>query len=521
MSAVDGGPANGRGGVGARLAWALVAVLAAFVLFWPSLGGIVAANDDIKFVRTPAHAMPLLDAIRDAWWHAPSFRPLEIAVGALSDPWTLSCGWVIAVHAAGLAVLAAAVIGIVRRAVPGSRVAPPLAIAWLLLSPPTTTSVWQMDCGSQTWSAAAGMWGVLLAWIAFDAAREGRVAWRILVALGVAFLGGCLVKETVYGWSASIGIACIVGIAWLARTDRAAALRFAWVLVPVVLVPVAELGARISTGALAGSTSSGPGDRYQAELGLNVVVNGAMSIAGSFANGPIHLVLDDDASPLLRLLPLVSVALVGGLLVVAAIFAWIHRGDGGTRALRPALIVAAIGTGSMVATVTMGSVSEIYCFGSNACIAVLVAAVLVRLWWPPAADEVAIGRTVACAAMVPLLAIGCLGVAGRAGQFRITWECARELNSQILAHERDRPAPPAGTVEHGIAYFQSSCIRGRLHSQYVLPPALAIYPDSTFEWLQTVFPDRPMRYTLEPPPGTLRPKDLLIDCSRLPERGHW
>jgi len=228
MSGIDGATGGGRGGrIGVAAAWLTVAALAAFVLSWPALGGILAANDDIKFVRTPAHGMPFLEAVRDAWRHSASFRPLEIGVGALCDPWSLSCGWVVAVHALGLAALAVATVAVARRAVPGSRAVPPLALAWVLLSPPTTTAVWQMDCGSQTWSAAVGMWALLLAWRAFDAAIAGKVAWGSLAALGAVFLGGSLVKETVYGWSASIGVASILGIAWLARRDRAAAVRFA------------------------------------------------------------------------------------------------------------------------------------------------------------------------------------------------------------------------------------------------------------------------------------------------------
>ena len=130
-------------------------------------------------------------------------------------------------------------------------------------------------------------------------------------------------------------------------------------------------------------------------------------------------------------------------------------------------------------------------------------------------------RSVACAVGVPLLAIGCLGLAGRAYQFRITWLSAKELNAQLLAHERDRPVPANGTREVGTVYFQASCIRGRLHSQYVIPAALSIEPDSTFNWLETAFPGRPMEFAIEQPPGTLGPHDLVLDCSRLPERGHW
>jgi hypothetical protein len=172
-------PANGR--VGAAVLWCIVAALACFVVAWPALHGLTATNDDIKFLRTTDRGLSAWGAIANAWKTSPAFRPMEILVAAGGDDVTLECPWVIPVHAAGLAVLAVAVVGLVRRAIPGSAAAAPLALLWILLSPATTVSAWQMDCGSQTWSAALGAWAMLLAWRAFDAAHFGPAAHVVIV----------------------------------------------------------------------------------------------------------------------------------------------------------------------------------------------------------------------------------------------------------------------------------------------------------------------------------------------------
>ncbi len=75
------------------------------------------------------------------------------------------------VQALALVVLAWAVVGLADRVAPGNRAVAPIALLWIGLSPPTTTAAWQMDAASQTWSAALGAWGMLLAWRACAAAR--------------------------------------------------------------------------------------------------------------------------------------------------------------------------------------------------------------------------------------------------------------------------------------------------------------------------------------------------------------
>ena len=74
---------------------AIAGLLLLAVCAWPLLGGMIAANDDLKFVRGDAADGPLWDRIVLAWRTNSNFRPLDVAVGAWCDPLTLACGWAI------------------------------------------------------------------------------------------------------------------------------------------------------------------------------------------------------------------------------------------------------------------------------------------------------------------------------------------------------------------------------------------------------------------------------------------
>lgn len=497
--------------------------LTAFLLLWPVLGGMLAVNDDLKFVRVPGPARGASEAVVAAW-SSRAFRPLEVLAGLASDPWTLRCGASIASNAVGLLVLGRAVALLARMAI-GDRsraagwAAALIAVAWVELSPATTAAAWQMDGGSQLWTAAAGTWATLFAWRAHRAAKAGAVPAAVLLGLAIAFLAGTVVKETMYGWSATLGAGCAaLAVRDWRRGDRAAARRFAWVLVPVVGIPLAFLALRVASGAMGGVVASGPGDRYQAEFGINMVLNAAMLAAGSIGTGPFHAVMDDEASVLVRLLPAVA-ALVGGCLVaLAAILAWVHRRGGGPARLWPAAWIALAAVGSALVTVPAGSASELYCLGANVGIGVLLAACTLSLWDPLADDERLLGRSAVTAGLAILFAIGAFGLVGRAVQFGVTWDTARVLNEQFVSHYRALP-PRTGSVP--TVYFRDACIRGRIYGSYVLPPVLTIDPEVTSAWITSLDPSRPIGCSFEAPPGDLQPQDLLIDCGAFPARPHW
>jgi hypothetical protein len=70
-------------------------------------------------------------------------------------------------------------------------------------------------------------------------------------------------------------------------------------------------------------------------------------------------------------------------------------------------------------------------------------------------------------------------------------------------------------------YLGTNCILGRTYGQYVMPPAQALGVESTGPWLRRRDPSRPVAFTLDPPPGSRAPIDLVLDCGSLPQRAHW
>ena len=492
------------------------------MLAWPFLAGMVVTNDDLKFVREGAIERGVAAEVVRQWKESATFRPLEVVVGATCDPESLGTGLTLAAQAAGLGVLAIALRSLARRVAPGVPSAAPLTLVLVLLSPGTTNALWQMDACSQTWSAALGTLALALAWRASDAARAGNVDRFALVALAAVFLVGCSVKETFYGWSAAIGTAAVVLAAVRSRHDRQSALATAAILLPTAVLPATHFFLRWTTGALGGAASSGTGERYTAEFGTNVVVNAAMGLAGAVANGPFHAAMDGEAPVAVRVLPLLSVLVLGGLVIVAAGFAWMHRGDGALRRLVPAAAAAAVGLASMVVVLPMGSVSELYCFGANVGVAVLLAVAACGLWAPRAEADRTIGRAVAAGCMGIAMAVGAFGLAGRAYHHRISWECARSLNEEVLRHVASvAPVDPASGRAAAVVYLGTRCILGRTYGQYVMPPAQAIGIEATGPWLRRRDPSRPVAFTLDPPPGAPSPAELVLDCGSLPPRGHW
>ena len=202
-----------------------------------------------------------------------------------------------------LALLAWGVVALARVLAPARPWVAPIALAWTMLSPGTTCAAWQIDAGSQTWSAALGIWACVLCWRCIAAARVGRVDARSLLLLTATFALGVNIKETFYGWSAGIGLACLGATAWLLMRDRASAWRASLVLWPVIALPVAHLAARWIAGAMSHSMDASGESRYQLELGMNLFVNAAQSLAGSIGTGPFYLITDGQAPIALRALP--------------------------------------------------------------------------------------------------------------------------------------------------------------------------------------------------------------------------
>lgn len=514
-------PEGARGAPGPWAAAVLVAWLA--ISAWPIVGGMVAANDDLKFVRSEQVELGLPSAIAHAWRHLPTFRPLELALGSMCDPASLAVGLAVpAVQALGLLALVLGTVALARRAAPAFPAAGPLAALLVLLSPATTAAAWQVDAASQTWSGALGAWAMVLAWDACVRGREGHGVASRAVLLAATFAVGCTIKESFYGWSASIGGAMLACAAWRAARRLPGAAAAAWLAIPTVALPALHLGLRLATGAIGSAAEADPGARYSAELGMNLLVNVGMAVGGSVATGPFHAVPDDGAPVLLRAAPVLAALAALGAVIVALGFGALHRATGGLSRLAPSLLAAIVSVGSLVVVLPMGSVSELYCLGANVGTAVLVAASLCALWSPLAQDERTLCRAVAVPCAAAMLAIGALGLAGRAYHHRITWEYAKLCNEAILSKARSaEPVDPASGRAACVVYLAGPCILGRTYGQYVIPPAQSIGIEETGPWLRRRDPSRPVGFTVSVPSGDPRPQDLVLDCASMPARARW
>jgi hypothetical protein len=495
-----------------RAAIATAAILLLAVCTWPLAGGMIAANDDLKFVRGDAADGPLWDRIVLAWRTNSNFRPLEVAVGAWCDPLMLACGWAVAVQVAGLAALGVAAWRLARRAVP-------LLLAWIALSPATTVSMWQMDTCSQTWAAALAAWAGLAAWDVFDAAAEGRTAWGRIALLAALFIAGCTVKEIFYGWSFGIGLACGAALVATWRRSRVQAMSAAWVLLPVVVLPVVHLAVRWKTSALGGVASgTGGGARYKVEVGENLVMNAVLSIGGLLAGGPLHLIADDQAPLPLRALPFLG--LLAAVCVAGAALGFLayHRRSAPGIRWRAVFLCAFAGLASLAITLPMGSVSDLYGFGANVGSGLLLAACAASLWNPVAPDERMLGRGIAATMVAGIALVGAYGLASRAYQFRVTWRMTAMANDAMLAVQDALPAdaarPPVGVR------FAEDCYARSFYGQVMVSPIQSIDLEDTIAWMNRRDPARRIAWGPDAPlprEGDPRP---VIDCAGFPVREH-
>ena len=494
--------------------WTLAGALVAFVIAWPWVGGLVAMNDDLKFVRIIGRD-GLWDRIVHAWKCSPTFRPMEFAVGWTCDPWSLSPGAVPWVQAAGILAFCTAIAHIARLAWPTRPSVAPIAIVLAMLSPAASTSAWQADTCSQTWTAALGLWSAALAW---HAVAKGRGRWPAagpFVCLAVALAIGVIAKENMYGWGLGIALACVAAMWPVRATDRDRAWRAVWVALPCIAVPAAHAVLRWLTGGLGAVSTDGDAGRYSVEFGTNLLVNSAMSMGALLGNGPFHLLTDDAAHVALRVLPLIAVLAALVMIVVAASFAWINRGASDRRGeWGRTLLLFLAAVASLAPTLPMGQVGELYGMGANAASALLVAGCAVALWFPAARDEVAIGRGVAVLGITTLVAIGGLGLAGRSGHARATWATAQILNDRIVARIRDAEASGNALV----VYFGSSCLTGRTYGQYIAPAVQTLDVVESTKWFDAATPAARVVLTSETPPLEPGPFELVLDCLDLPVR---
>ena len=500
----------------------IAAILFAWLLIFPLVGGVVVANDDLKFLRGELNVGSLAENIQWSWLHTNSFRPLENIVAAFCNPQTLACWPVIPVQFSGLVLLSVGVGLLVRRVLPSQPIATPLMLIWIFLSPSTMTSLWQMDTCSQTWSAALGLWCGILCWDVFLAARTGAPTYKKIIALFALAAIGMNIKETFFGWSASIGGALMLAILFGFKSNPRACSRAAFALVPIAVMPILYLVIRYAFGGLGGvqSLEENPEARYQIGLGENLVTNMMTSAFGLFANGPLHLFNNDAAMLPLRALSVLSALSAGAMIIAAGALRILHKQTPSNISLRLVLISAAVCMFSIVVTLPMGAVSDLYGFGPNVGSGLLVVAATLMLWNSIDENDRFIARFIAGCATLMLATVGLYGVASRTYQFSMTWYYTRELNRLVMTHQASLP-PQNSTAETAYIYFPPNCYTGHIYGQIMIRPLQSLSIQWMQSWLNKADPKHPLRIVLQPQSMVRPGLDLVVDCAQFPVRQDW
>jgi hypothetical protein len=495
--------------------WTACALVLIFLAAWPVWSGMIVLNDDVKFLRSPSCDGALPDELRSAWLNAPSFRPMEIAMGRLCNAETLACPWVMPVQMAGFITLAIALTRLAAMVMPGEPLLAPLALLITALSPATTCSIWQMDACSQTWSAALGLWACVHAWNGCDTSAH-RWPVRSTCWLLATFMPLLLVKETAFGWSFGIG-SCILLIA-VSRfmRDRPAAMRTLLLTVPVILLPLAFLATRIALGAVGRSLEGDDGSRYQVEIGLNSLINLLVSAGAAFTTGPYYLLGDQQAPMALRALPAIAAALLIIPLAASIEFLVLRGRAEDRRTMARATVLTLAASGSIVVTCVLQSVSELYGLGLNAAAAVLVVSAVLRLGSRVTA-RLAANLIRACVAIA--MAIGLVGLAGRAHHFAVTWQATADANrvmlDSIAATDLQKPGCAITLC------FDASCRPASTYAQYLIPLQQSMDMIHTIPWVERRWKGLRLLIRMDRPCDPAMPGAVPMPCGPLARHGHW
>ncbi|NDG63289.1 MAG: hypothetical protein EBY29_07450 [Planctomycetes bacterium] len=505
-----------------KSAWTIAALLFAFLTIYPIFGGIVVTNDDLKFVRGEDAVGSLSDIVRSAWLHSKSFRPLELLVASMCDAVTLECWFVVPIQLLGLLTVAGGIVAMCKRVLHHSPIAAPLILIWVFLSPSTMSSLWQMDTCSQTWSAALGLWCAILTWDVFIAVQRGEKIWKEMLVLFVIAALGMNIKETFYGWICGITLGWTIASVVCWRKDFRPSLRAALPLIPIVIIPLIAVVLRYKFGGLGAQTNL-DGDitgRYQFSLGENLLINASVSMFGIFINGPIHLFTDEAASLFLRAICPLS-GLAAGILLLSAIALRILHGKSNQEiALSPILLAVGVCICSLLATLALGTVSDMYGFGANIGSGILLVTSILILWDPIDGGDQKMFRALVYCAAVTLCLTGVYGIASRTYQFSMTWQYTRTLNEMVLAHIASLP-PVAPDAQPVIFYFTDSCCTGHTFGQIMIPLNQSMGTESVEVWLNRNYPKQKILFVIGRPLVIREGIDLVVDCDTLPRRGDW
>lgn len=508
--------------------WTAAVAGLAMMFLWPIATGMVSCCDDIAYSRTTCvRGGSLWDNLKYWWVETRQFRPIDALSYYFVNLKTLDARPTLLLHLPALAAIFAAIWVALKRLAPYCRLYFPLAVLCWCLHPSTYADVWQHDTISQTWAAACGLWLALVAWEAIERAWCGQPTCRQAVTLLLLCVPGVLAKEVFFGWVAAVGaLLLLTGFVALRQRKWQTAKAMVGLLIIIAIIPTCYLALRWCTGGIGALVSSKGTERYHASFGANLVLNGAMAVAGYFTTGPIHVLRDPQTPLALKVVPLLAIGLNGLLCAGPWLIAWLTRR--GWPAQPDGKKVAAIAMVTFLgisATLPMARISELYLMGPNAGFAILAAIGFVgwrQLLWPSSGEHTHLtskaGRAAFVTAAVVLLGFGVYGVASRAVHFRITWSYASTLNDILLDHQRSLP-PDKDRI--ATVYLPPACTQGLAHSQYVEPPADALHVSATEAWFNQLDPLRRIKLARGEPSTPLAPGDMVVDCTRLITRPHW
>jgi hypothetical protein len=412
-----------------RTLLALVVTLLGVLVGWPLLAPIVAACDDVGFLKAQYAPHTWLDAL-GLEWRAPLFRPLAALSAQLIDPTTRTSPWVTLLQSAVLLAGLPAVVRLCGRLTSHAASARWACALWLM-HPATAVSLWQLDTLSQSASATAGLWLVALAcgaWVP----RRPMLAWLIITVLGL------LTKETFLGWLAAAAL-----LRWSTRASATDTWR--------PLLAALGLGAAfvLARVMVIGPSLMATGDeKYALHLSGAVVRNLGVLMAGGLAFGPLHALRVLGASDMAWWLGMLGPA-VHVVIVLMAL-----SSPGAARSQVGLLWCCALC--ALAPVMLLGHVSELYLMGPNALICIALAAAVSQ------AHGRAWARVLRSGAWLVLIGIGAVGVASRAHHFGLTWEYSRLLSEQTRALPPVQQAP-------------SSCqLEAASHSVYYVTPLAAL-----------------------------------------------
>jgi hypothetical protein len=471
----------------------------------PAVLGATVCADDFVWIQIAHRSESLFGSLIEAWPDQLFFRPIDVAANWLVDPRTLVLAPLIVVQMIGLAAVSAGVIALIGRCGSRSSVALIAALAWLWMHPSTHLAVWSAGCSSQTWCAAAGVWGL---WVLLKSRSQHPAAVWKLAALS-AF--GVVAKELFVGWATGLALLVLAmpRDANAPPPRRGATRQSLLLMLAILLPPALWLVARWLSSSLHDVTSRDAAGLYAIHGPVTVVRNAAIAGLGMFAQGPVHWAR-------LRPMPWSAVPFIGASISFGLVWSGAQRMRSlAAIPLARYALAGCIGLGLLAVwpALVIEHVSELYLFGPNALVAVLVGLGVEEVCrkargWKKGCMQIGV---------VVLFVIAAVGLVSRTRLFFTTWSYARHLRQ-----ETSRAVAAAGHPENATVLIPAELFAGPMHSKYCVPPAVAAALPQAWATMRLGDPSLPaVTFADGRSPPVEPPASVILLEADLPPRTIW